>query len=247
MYTSFAFIPARSGSKRLNNKNIINLGGHPLLAYTVNAAIKSGIFTKVIVVTDIKLYEDIAKHYGAESFGLRPKKISGYKSQDYLWLNWIDKVLTDLNINYDIFSILRPTSPFRSSKTIIKAYKKFINKNNDSIRAVELTSIHPGKIWKYRKNYITPLIKKKIKNTPWHSSQYSSLPKFYAQNASLEIAWRDSFLKYKNISGNKISPYFSNKLEGFDINNQLDYEYAKIIIKNNIKLDKFDKKSWFND
>jgi CMP-N-acetylneuraminic acid synthetase len=120
MYTSFAFIPARSGSKRLKDKNIINLGGHPLLAYTVNAAIKSGIFTKVIVVTDSKLYQDIAKHYGAESFGLRPKKISSYKSQDYLWLNWIDKVLTDLNINYDIFSILRPTSPFRSSKTIIK-------------------------------------------------------------------------------------------------------------------------------
>ncbi len=75
MYTSFAFIPARSGSKRLNNKNIINLGGHPLLAYTINAAIKSGIFTKVIVVTDSKLYEDIAKHYGERVLVCVQKKL----------------------------------------------------------------------------------------------------------------------------------------------------------------------------
>ena len=58
---------------------------------------------------------------------------------------------------------------------------------------------------------------------------------------------RYNSLKYKNISGKKISPYFSNGLEGFDINNQLDYEYANLIIKKNIKLDKFNKKSWFND
>jgi MFS family permease len=65
--------------------------------------------------------------------------------------------------------------------------------------------------------------------------------------AAAIVAWRNSFLKYKNISGKKISPYFSNGLEGFDINNQLDYEYANLIIKKNIKLDKFNKKSWFND
>ena len=62
---SIAFIPARTGSKRLPNKNIKELRGHPLLAYTVRAAINSGVFDDVICATDSEQYANIARHYGA--------------------------------------------------------------------------------------------------------------------------------------------------------------------------------------
>ena len=99
----------------------------------------------------------------------------------------------------------------------------------DSIRAVEKTKIHPGKVWIYKKPYIKPLINKKLNNTPWHSNQYAALPIYFAQNASLELCKKKSFTKHKNISGSKILPFFTTGYEGFDINTSLDYEYAKKI------------------
>jgi len=65
-------IPARSGSKRVANKNTMLIGGHPLLAYAISAAIDSGVFDRVVVSTDSPEYAAIAKHYGAEVPNLRP-------------------------------------------------------------------------------------------------------------------------------------------------------------------------------
>ena len=93
--TIVAFIPARSGSKRLPNKNIKSFCGHPLLAYTVRAAVDSCVFDSVICATDSKLYADIAKYYGAEVPFLRPGKISTDKSPDIEWVTWMLKALKD--------------------------------------------------------------------------------------------------------------------------------------------------------
>ena len=68
-----ALIPARCGSKRIKDKNIKTLNGHPLLAYTISAAIQSNVFDEVIVSTDSEMYKNIAEYYGA-SVSLRPKK-----------------------------------------------------------------------------------------------------------------------------------------------------------------------------
>ena len=240
---NIAFIPARQGSVRLKNKNIINLGGHPLMAYTINVALKSKKFKFVFCITDSKKYQKISEYYGCNNFPLRPKKISVSKDSDYKWVNWAFKELKKKKIKFDNFSILRPTNPFRSTLMINKAFLKFNRSNADSLRAVEKTKIHPGKIWTYKNKYLNPIFNKKLNGMPWHSCQYAALPVYYAQNASLEICKKKSFLKYKNITGKKILPYFTKKYEGYDINTQLDYEFAKKIIKKeNFLL----KKSIFN-
>jgi len=92
-YKSVAFIPARSGSKRLPDKNIKLLAGHPLLAYTVSAAVECGVFDSVICATDCELYADIARYYGAEVPFLRPAGISGDKSPDIEWVSWMLQTL----------------------------------------------------------------------------------------------------------------------------------------------------------
>ena len=74
-YSIVALIPARAGSKRVPDKNIRPLAGHPLIAYTIAAAIDSGIFSDVIVSTDSEHYADIAKHYGAQVPFLRPADV----------------------------------------------------------------------------------------------------------------------------------------------------------------------------
>ena len=108
-----ALIPARAGSKRVPDKNIRPLSGHPLIAYTISAALQSEIFSEVLVSTDSKLYTDIAKYYGAEVPYLRPPELAGDLSPDAEWVEYTLNRLRQDGREYDCFSILRPTSPFR--------------------------------------------------------------------------------------------------------------------------------------
>jgi len=81
-----ALIPARAGSTRIKNKNINRLAGHPLLAYTIEAAKQSGVFSAVIVSTDSPVYANIARYYGAEVPFLRPSELAGSLSPDIEWV-----------------------------------------------------------------------------------------------------------------------------------------------------------------
>jgi CMP-N,N'-diacetyllegionaminic acid synthase len=227
-YKSVAFIPARSGSKRVPNKNIKPLGGHPMLAYTVRAAIDSGVFDAVICATDSEAYADVARHYGAEVPFLRSAEISGDKSPDIEWVVWMLKQLQAQGRDFQVFSILRPTSPFRLPETIQRAWQAFsADPKADSLRAIEKCKQHPGKMWVIRGQRMLPVMPFTNGTTPWHSSQYAALPEIYAQDASLEIAWSRVALEQNTIAGEAIIPFISRGLEGFDINEPEDWLLAE--------------------
>ena len=233
--TSVAFIPARSGSKRVANKNIRNLGGHPLLAYSITAAIQSKIFDAVICATDSEEYAQIARYYGAEVPFLRSPEISGDKSPDIEWVAWMLRELEGLGRHYDVFSILRPTSPFRLPGTIRRAWTDFENDPlADSLRAIEKCKQHPGKMWVVQGGRMLPLMPFTNESTPWHSSQYTMLPIVYSQDASLEIAWSRLPLERSTIAGQSIIPFVSEGLEGFDINQPEDWVLAEYFLANGI-------------
>ena len=223
-----AFIPARSGSKRVPNKNIRRLAGHPMLAYTVRAAIDSGMFDAVICATDSQLYAAVARYYGAEVPFLRTSEISGDKSPDIEWVVWMLEQLKGQGREYEIFSILRPTSPFRLPSTIQRAWRSFHDDlSADSLRAIKKCEQHPGKMWVVRGKRMLPVMPFTVKGTPWHSSQYAALPEIYAQDASLEIAWSRIALEQNSIAGEAIIPFISEGLEGFDINEPEDWLLAE--------------------
>ena len=230
---SVAFIPARSGSKRVPNKNIKPLGGHPMLAYTVRAAIDSGVFDAVICATDSSLYAEVATHYGAEVPFLRAAEISGDKSPDIDWVVWMLNKLKSQNRGFEIFSILRPTSPFRLPQTIQRAWRQFsADPDADSLRAIEKCKQHPGKMWVVRGERMLPVMPFTNGSTPWHSSQYAALPEIYVQDASLEIAWSRIALEQNTIAGEAIIPFISEGLEGFDINEPEDWLLAEHYLAN---------------
>ena len=227
-----ALIPARSGSKRIKDKNIRLFNGHPLISYSIQAAIQSQIFDEIIFATDSKEYGEIAQYYGASVPFLREKSISGDKSPDIEWVKFMLKRLNDIGKDFDLISILRPTSPLRLDTTIRSAFKKFLaSKNYDSLRAIEKCNQHPGKMWVNNNNMLFPLIPFKLDGVPWHSSQYSSLPEIYVQNASLEICWTKTILDMDSISGTKIMPFITSNYEGFDINNEEDFILAEALLK----------------
>jgi CMP-N,N'-diacetyllegionaminic acid synthase len=227
-----ALIPARAGSKRIPDKNIRPLAGHPLIAYTISAALQSEVFSAVLVSTDSQVYEEIAKYYGAEIPYLRPPELAGDLSPDIEWLEYTLSSLRQDSREYDCFSILRPTSPFRLPETIQRAWRAFTEeKGVDSLRAVEKCKQHPGKMWVVRGTRMMPLLPLTPPEQPWHSSQYQSLPEVYAQNASLEIAWSRVVFESRTIAGDVLMPFFTEDYEGFDVNSPYDWNLAEHLVE----------------
>ena len=226
-----ALIPARAGSKRLEGKNVRPLAGHPLLAYAVAAALDSGVFDAVIVSTDSAEIAGIARHYGAEVPYLRPAELATDLSPDIGWVRHTLESLRAEDRAYECFSILRPTSPFRTSATIQRAWECFGRRRDvDSLRAVERCKQHPGKMWKLQGDRIVPLMEGGPTNPPWHSMAYQGLPEVLVQNASVEIAWSRVPLEEGTIAGTRIVPFFTQGYEGVDLNDQKDWWYAEHIV-----------------
>ena len=231
--TIVALIPARAGSKRVLDKNIRSLAGHPVIAYTIAAALQSEIFSDVIVSTDSERYAEIARYYGAQVPFLRPPELASDVSPDIEWLAYTLEKLEEEGRKYDCFSILRPTSPFRLPETIQRAWQAFLAEEGvDSLRAVEKCRQHPGKMWVVRGNRMMPLLPLSPPEQPWHSSQYQALPEVYVQNASLEIAWTRVVLKERTIAGTVLMPFLTEGYEGFDVNNPYDWFLAEHLVAN---------------
>ena len=231
MPTAVAFIPARQGSKRVPGKNVRVLGAHPLLAYTIAPAIQSGVFAAVIVSTDSQEIAAIARHYGAEVPFLRPPQFAGDSSPDIEWLAYTLDELARAGRTWDCFSLLRPTSPFRSAQTIRRAWQSFTAQSGvDSLRAVEKCAQHPGKMWVVNGDRMTPLLPQTAGQHPWHSTPYQALPPVYVQNASLEIAWTRVVFERRTIAGDVLMPFLTEGYEGFDINGPHDWMLAEHLL-----------------
>ncbi len=231
MPSAVAFIPARVGSKRVPGKNVRVLGGHPMIAYTIGPAIESKVFDTVIVSTDSEEIAAIARHYGAEVPFLRPPALASDTSPDIEWLEYTIAELSAKGRNWDCFSLLRPTSPFRSAETIRRAWTTFTAQQGvDSLRAVELCTQHPGKMWVVRGERMSPLLPFGNGEQPWHSTPYQALPKVYVQNASLEIAWTRVVRERRTIAGDVLVPFLTEGYEGFDINDAFDWMVAERLL-----------------
>jgi N-acylneuraminate cytidylyltransferase len=225
---AIALIPARAGSKRVPGKNVRRLAGHPVIAYTIAAARESGVFDDVIVSTDAEEYAAIARHYGASVPFRRPAEFAGDLSPDIEWVAHAVAALHGEGRDFDCFSLLRPTSPFRLAATIRRAWSEFIAEDGvDSLRAVEPCAQHPGKMWVLRGRRMHPLLPLGPAERPWHSSQYQALPPVYVQNASLEIAWTRVVTEHGTIAGEVVMPFLTEGHEGFDVNRPRDWALAE--------------------
>ena len=138
---AIAIIPARSGSKSIKDKNLSNLGGYPLLAYSIVAAKLSRRISRVLLSTDSEQYAEIGKYFGAEVPFLRPAELSTDKSTDrefmvhaMKWVQGHEKVLPEYWVH------LRPTTPLRNPQHLDEA----ITKMEGSPEATALRSAHPS-------------------------------------------------------------------------------------------------------
>jgi CMP-N,N'-diacetyllegionaminic acid synthase len=202
-----------------------------MLAYTIAAAMQSGVFESIIVSTDSEEIAATARHYGAEVPFLRPVACAGDTSPDIEWVEYTLVELKKQGREWDAFSLLRPTSPFRSAETIRRAWTRLTAQEAvDSLRAVEKCAQHPGKMWVVRGQRMFPLLPFGGDEQPWHSTPYQALPPVYVQNASLEIAWTRVVFERRTIAGDVVMPFMTDGHEGFDINDQYDWMVAERLL-----------------
>lgn len=216
-----AFIPARSGSKGLIDKNIKLLGGIPLIGHTIHAAKQSGIFKDIIVSTDSVEYQRISIEYGTNVPFLRPEFLSTDTSTT---MDMIEYTLNELDWrnNYDTVVILQPTSPLRTTEDIINAYELFKVRNVNAV--VGVTEMEHSPLWCNQIDSNTLSMDGFIKNI---SSNRQSLDQFYRINGAIYMAKIDYLLKYKDWYHDKSIGYIMDKESSIDIDDKFDLDMAE--------------------
>lgn len=218
-----AIIPARSGSKGLKNKNIIELCGKPLMAYSIEAAIESSLFSRVIVTTDSLEYGQIAAEYGAEVV-YREESVSNDTASTYMVLeNLFDKIEPD----FDYFVLLQPTSPMRSAKHIREAVNMF---EAGYMNFDFLVSLKEAE---YANILVKPVGEdKSLRFFDTDFSDYKRQKfKEYSPNGAIFIAKKEEYIKRKHFFGARSMAYFMNKMDSVDIDDEIDYRIAGMLME----------------
>ena len=212
-----AFIPARSGSKSIKNKNIKHLNGKPLLAWSIESCKKSKFIKNIIVSTDSIKYAKIAKKYGATHIVLRPKKISGDRSTDYEAL--IHTINSIENMDYDLIAHIRPTTPIRKIKDMDKAISLFSKSKYTSLRSVHEMPESAYKTFEISKNKLLKPICKNKKGIDFFSEPRQNFKKTYAANGLIDIYKKENLIKYKNLFGKHVLAFkteFAHEIDSLE-------------------------------
>ena len=229
-----AIIPARGGSVGVPLKNIRLLGGKPLINYTIEAAIKSEVFDKVIVSTDHSGIAEVSRAAGAEVPFVRPADISEDVETE-LVLQHAVSYLEDTGYKIDAVALLQPTSPFRTIDTIRLAAKALIdNKDSDSVVAVNNVEGNRPE-WMLRMD-------KDNKVIPWDTPfemngkpiiklvARQSFPECFKQNGVIYIAKRDLLMEKCLMIGENAYAVETSELVAVDIDTEVDFKIAEVLI-----------------
>lgn len=229
-----AIIPARGGSKGLPDKNILPLANHPLIAYSVEAALQSKLINRVIVSTDSTKIAEIAHQYGAEIPFIRPSEFAQDMSTDLEVfahaLRWLKE-----NENYepDFVVQLRPTSPVRTVTIIDECINRLIHSDADSLRIVTESPITPYKMWSIPDvdGYMQPLLPTPGIDEPFNQPR-QKLPKTYWQIGFLDVI-RTKTIWNGSMSGKKILPFIVPNDYAIDIDDIKSFIQAEQKIAEN--------------
>lgn len=226
---SICIIPARSGSKRIKNKNITKIQGEPVIAKVISVAKKSGLFKKIVVSTDSTKIAKISKKYGAEVPFLRDKKLSNDYTPTYKVL--IDCIKKIKSQNHEYHFCIYPTSILISKKDLVKALIKIKKLKANFICPVSKFKINPYRSLQINKKYI---------NFSWPKYQTrrsQDLKDLYYDTGSFYIYKTKSLLKInnKNIIPKK-STFLILKKKLIDINYPKDLKLLKQVLKKRQKL-----------
>lgn len=217
-----AIIPARGGSKGVKFKNIVNIRGIPLIAYTIKQSLNTPSIVKTYVSTDSEPIAKVSREWGAEVI-MRPSELSRDESpsEDAL-LHALDALKTLRGREPDIVVFLQATSPIRKRDDIARAIDQFLREGADSLFSASPVQ---GFIW--RKN-----------DEKWESITYDFRKRLRRQEVPLDVEENGSIYIFKpwvlqtfhNRLGGNISVYIQDYFELLQIDEMGDIEKAEMLI-----------------
>ncbi|MFA7314335.1 MAG: pseudaminic acid cytidylyltransferase [Candidatus Magasanikbacteria bacterium] len=229
--SNIAIITARGGSKRIPKKNIRPFLGKPIIAYSIEAALKSGIFDEVMVSTDSKEIADVAISYGAQVPFLRSKENSSDHSTT---AHAIEEVLSDykkLGKNFTYFCCLYPTAPLVSANKLKEAFNILKTNGVDSVLPVVEFNYVIQRALKIDNNFIKMIWPENLnKRSQDLSPVYHDCGQFYFMKTNI-------FLEQKKLFVEKNAPLIINEMEAQDIDNEDDWKIAELKYKILNKID----------
>lgn len=220
--TFLAVIPARGGSKRLPKKNVLDLAGKPLIAWSIEAGLQSKYIDKVVVTSDDESILNIAKKYGSDILQ-RPHELASDTASS------IETIIHSIKHTdaYDFIVLLQPTSPLRSAKEVDKAIELLMAKKADAV--ISVCEMEHSPLWSNKlpedgnmQNFLQAEVKNK---------RSQDLQPYYRLNGAIYIADTKRILKEKTFFLNsKIYAYKMPQEKSIDIDTKLDFKFAQFVI-----------------
>lgn len=219
-----SIIPARSGSKSLPKKNILLLNDKPMLCHSVAYSLQCTAVEQTVVSTDSKEISDIAQHCGASVPFIRPTEFAQDDTPDYPVLRHALDYFESKGEIFDLYLILRPTSPFRPVN-LIERVTDIIKNHPDatSVRSVAKIKEHPYRSWKIQEDGSMSGFVEAV--TEPYNIPRQALPDLYFQTGDIEAVTRNTLLQ-GSVTGDKPYPLVIKHEEMFDIDSKTDFDRA---------------------
>ena len=223
-----AIIPARGGSKSIPRKNIKLLAGKPLIAHTIETALKCKLLDRVIVSTDDKEIAAISKKHGAEVPFMRPRELALDSTPMLPVLQHaVSFIEQNEKSHVDIVVLLQPTSPFREVSDIENCVKKLKNEKADSVVTVCEAEHNPYFVMmKFQNDNLVPFL-----TTEKPIIRRQDAPKVYRLNGAVYAVRRNVLMNENKLFTDNTKAVIMPQERSIDFNRQLDFEFAEFLIK----------------
>lgn len=217
--SSIAIITARGGSKRIPKKNIKKFCGQPILAYSIKAAIESGVFDEVMVSTDSEEIAEVARTYGASVPFMRTEATSNDFATTADVLEEVLKTYKDNGKEFDSFACIYPTAPFVTAKKLAEAAS--LLSGADSVISVVKFSFPPQRAFVLREGKVA------FQYPEYERARSQDLEPIYHDCGQFYMCKSDKFLEKHSLILSKTIPYILQEEEVQDIDTQSDWEIAE--------------------
>ncbi|HRZ42986.1 MAG TPA: acylneuraminate cytidylyltransferase family protein [Bacteroidales bacterium] len=221
-----AIITARSGSRGLPGKNIRLLNGHPMLAWSIAAALKSGLYDRVIVSTDDEAYADIAQQYRAEVPWLRNASLSGDDATSTDVIVDLLENLTNHGEVYDYFTLLQPTSPLRTAEDLKGAWRMMQEKKASAVVGVSACD-HPPQ-WA---GLLPEDLSMEAFVNPLFNRPRQQLQPYYRINGAVYMSSVEAFIREKGFLHSGTYALVMPKERSVDIDDESDFLLAGLLME----------------
>lgn len=221
-------IPARGGSKGVSRKNIRRLAGKPLIAHTIETALKCPLLHRVIVSTDDEEIAEIARKYGAEAPFMRPSELAQDDTPDLpVCQHALSTLAESEGYCPDIIVWLRPTVPFRTVNDLEATIRLILESGADTVRSVCLTEHHPYWMKRMDGERLIPFLKGVDEGRYFRRQM---LPPAYRLNGAVDVIRSKSVIKKKKLYGGDVRGYVMPVERSMELHTEMDFAIAESLL-----------------